>query len=154
MPNDYTKPLRAPTGVACHTHKTTSQSAGGGTFTDVTWDAESLDTSSIHSTSSNTARFVAPSDGKYVFASTLYLSSLGGSEVYRSYHAKNGTRLRQVYQYGVSGSSLTVTQVGVYSLVAGDYLTCGTYSGSSHSIAGESIAAEHSATATFFKIGD
>lgn len=140
--------------VACHAYKSSSQAAGGGTFVDATFDSESLDTGTIHSTSSNTARFVAPTNGKYVFATTLFLSVLGGTEIYRGYHSKNGTRLRQVYQYGVSGQSLTITMVGVYDLTAGDYLTCGTYSGSSHDITGETLAAMLSATASFFRIGD
>lgn len=139
---------------ACAGYSTSSQAISASNFTEITWPAETVDTDSIHSTSSNQSRFVAPTAGKYLFATTLFLANLAASGAYRSYHRKNGTMQRQIHSYGVASQVLTITQVGVYDLAAGDYLTVGTYSAAgTYDVVGETFAADHSSTAVFVRAG-
>jgi hypothetical protein len=74
----------------CRARNSTTQSLNNGSFTSITFDTEDEDSASIHSTASDTDRFVAPATGYYLF---LYggKASTGGTTETTSVVRKNGT---------------------------------------------------------------
>ncbi len=95
----------------------------GGTFTPLTFDTNRSDTSSgaMHSTSSNTSRFVAPGSGVYLTTCQAYFGTAGSYIELR----KNGATI--LLESG-SYSTIAFSPVtGAVLLNANDYLECMVY---------------------------
>lgn len=96
----------------CRAYRSTNLSVANNTTTAITWNAETLDNSSIHSISSNTSRLTAPVDGRYKAISMVQWASnatgwrgIGvipnGGAVYESIDtrpAANGTETTQIVE--------------------------------------------------------
>jgi hypothetical protein len=99
----------------------------GGTEYLVTWDTENFDTSSYHSTSTDTGRVTIPTGkaGKYLVTAMLSWAANSGAGYRTMYLKKNGT----VYANGgqnvqpcVTGGTVNVMSQ-VVDLAVADYLT-------------------------------
>lgn len=99
------------------------------TPTAITLDSEVKDSGTIHSTSSNTSRMVAPSTGTYLLTITggYYYHSSGGSCEIKVY--KNGSEVTGYYHGTYSNASYTTGPAGSWliDLTAGDYVEVFTF---------------------------
>lgn len=94
------------------------------TPTAITLDGEVKDSGSIHSTSSNTSRMVAPSTGTYLLEvdGGYYYHASGGSCEYKVY--KNGSEVTGYYHGVYSNANYVPAPCGSWliDLTAGDYV--------------------------------
>ncbi len=68
----------------CVAYRSTNQTIANSTITAITWNAETLDNTGMHSTATNTSRYTATSDGWHrIRAQLVWASSAAGNrEVY------------------------------------------------------------------------
>jgi hypothetical protein len=88
-----------PPFVGCSLYKSTAQTVSNVTNTALTFDTESYDTNTFHSTSSNTSRITIPAGyaGKYLLHGTIgYGAGSNGSTLRSAYIAKNGSPAKYV----------------------------------------------------------
>lgn len=125
----------AVTACVCQAYKSSAgsnQSISAATYTDITFDAEFVDTNSIHDNSTNTARFTVPTgkDGKWRFTGMITLVSMGSAAQFYLNICKNGTRIMGLADATDGTTNAYSSMVsGVFDLVATDYLTLQIYSG-------------------------
>jgi hypothetical protein len=114
--------------VGARAYNIGTQSISAATVTVATFNTNDFDTSSLHSTSSNTSRMVAPSTGKYRIDYTVKWS--GGSPInwLRKNAAGAGTDADNITGSTVNGSGATTLVNTVYvQLNAGDYVELFSY---------------------------
>jgi hypothetical protein len=126
-----------PTFVGCLITRTTAQSISNGSFTAITFDAESLDTDAFHSTVTNTSRITIPSgkDGKYlIFGQANFNANGTGRRIVRVY--KNGANQSASEAEGTASASAypSVSPTLILSLVATDYIELFVYQDSGGSL--------------------
>lgn len=94
------------------------------TATTLTFNSEQYDTTSLHSTASNTGRLTAPVAGKYLITAHVVFAGVAAAGLrYVSLVLNSTTNLatQQVNQDSTNPSFLSVASV--YPLAAGDYVT-------------------------------
>lgn len=90
----------------CHAHQTTTQTLTTNVSTPITFNAESYDPKSFHSTSVNTARITPTVAGTYkVFGLVAYAPNATGKRV--AHPKKNGGSIDSLPFSGVGGNSNT-----------------------------------------------
>jgi len=116
-------------GVGCT--GTGNETINNNSSTIITWNTESFDTDSFHSTSSNTSRITIPSGkgGKYLFISHLALNNAGGTGRRSSHFYKNGVQTNESHaEIGVSTNAYpAIVNTFIYDLVATDYVETSFY---------------------------
>lgn len=142
--------------VGCSCYKSNGggdQTATAANFVTITLDSESFDTSACHSTSSNTGRHVAPSDGYYFFGYSATVTGAGNTTVHK-YVGKNGSQTNGTTDYVYSGATFTMTHFAIMYLTAGDYLTADLYSADANlTIKCRDAFNGRGAETVFFKVG-
>jgi hypothetical protein len=125
--------------TGCRVFNSTTQTINNATVTTLTFDSEVFDTSSFHSTSTNTSRITIPTGlgGYYALQASIYFSIGNGAGTRGLAITKNGTR---IFGMDISGQTDQTLNFGnIASLVAGDYLEFTAYqtSGSSNGAYGD-----------------
>lgn len=117
----YTEPLDLAPGVApaCRAYNSANIAVASSTFVPLTFDSERFDTDGIHSTSSNTDRFVAPIAGVYRIWCEVFWSGTGGLKAIRARLNAGGTTLGESDQ-PAGGNAMGIALE--YALAAGDYV--------------------------------
>ena len=116
-------PAAGATFVGCFLYKTGNQSINHDTTTVLTFDAESYDTDSFHSTSTNTGRITIPSGkaGKYIVGGQV--AAEAGNNGRAIFSKVNGTTSVAVWNKTESAASNTYcTWSNLYNLAVGDYI--------------------------------
>jgi len=93
------------------------------TDTLLTFDTETFDTNSYHSTVSNTSRLVAPTTGYYFFEAQVnwdYGGTAPNNPILRV--KKNGTIFQVANSFGTAQRSAVIQTIGVVELNATDYI--------------------------------
>jgi hypothetical protein len=117
-------------GVGARVYNSGAITLTTATTTLLTFDTERFDTSSIHSTSSNTGRLTAPRAGKYIIVANVRFApnATGARRVEFRLNAAGsgagGTRIGMVIQQAVTVASLVtiVNLTSVYQFASGDYV--------------------------------
>lgn len=108
----------------CILRKSADQNISNGSITAVTWDTETADTNSYHSTSSNTSRITIPTNGKYLLTYTLALAANATAQRY-AWIGKNGNTSDRFNGYHLAnasgGDKSAWGSHTVESCTAGDY---------------------------------
>jgi len=139
--------------VGCQAYKSNGggdQSVSAATFTTVTFDSETFDSGAIHSTSSNTGRFVAPSDGYYFFSFAVTVT--GGASVHM-YMGKNGSQVSGTTDYIYSGGTFALRYAALVYLTAGEYVTGDLYADNALTVKCRDAFNGRGTEASFFKVG-
>lgn len=127
-----------PSFIGCRARQTTGQSISNATDVAVTFDTEDYDTTSFHSTTTNTSRFTIPSGqgGYYFISATLaWPDASAGSRQIKIF--KNGTQVSGAqYTVAVNSASASTytTSTTVLNLSAGDYIEAFGYQSSGGSL--------------------
>jgi hypothetical protein len=116
--------------VTARAYNAAAYSSIGGSWVIITFDTNDYDTSSIHSTSSNTSRFIAPAAGYYRFSCVIDTSNYGGAQkiMFRLNAGGSPTGGTNLTNFGGGGSFYdggqyeSVQRTQEYRLNAGDYL--------------------------------
>jgi hypothetical protein len=127
-PSDWNAPH---TFIGCKAYNSTTQSITTATLTALTFNTEEYDTSSFHSTSSNTSRMVVPTTGYYRLTGYFYMASGTGQKICQFY--KNGTttlRSQALFTSAAGG----VINTTVVQLTAADYVEVRAYQNSGGSV--------------------
>lgn len=105
----------------CAVTNSGNQTATTGVNLTLTWDTESYDTDSYHSTSSNTSRITVPFSGKYLFfCDVLWDTNTTGRRI--AFFQKNGSVATSSVDTRGAVSSTEQVIATVLDLVAGDYV--------------------------------
>ncbi len=112
---------------ACRAYKSTAFTvSSSGVETAVTLDSERFDNAGVHSTVSNTTRFVVPTGGggKYICTGSTSWSQASGAGTYRAVSLRVGgsVRIAQMNTSPSTSHGADGTIVAVYALAAADYL--------------------------------
>lgn len=116
--------------VSCKIYDTTDQTVNAGSTAAITFNSESYDTSSFHSTSTNTSRITVPSTGKYLVTGAISVGHANSSG-YQTFLwiKKNGSGTKSTTEYGTmnvittaSSSYYTIPVNVILSLAASDYI--------------------------------
>lgn len=107
--------------------KSAAQSIATAAFTAVTWNAEDLDTDTLHDTVTNNSRLTAQLAGKYlVWATVTFAGNATGTRIVRL--TKNGaTNIGRGARVGGHADANAVTGVWLVSLAATDYVEVEAY---------------------------
>ena len=115
---------KAATAQAYKSNSAGNQTISNATYAAISFDAEEWDNDGIHSTSTNTTRFIAPVAGKYMVTATIgFASNSVGSRIIN--FRKNGnTTDRYGYQAApaLSGIQSQLTATHTFNLSANDYI--------------------------------
>jgi hypothetical protein len=104
--------------------KSVSQTLSNNTATAITFDTESLDTNSYHSTSTNTSRITIPTGkaGKYLVFGHIAFNQ-NATSFRRITFYKNGSSVAGFYTGTTSGNFPTITAyTAIMNLAEGDYV--------------------------------
>ena len=114
--------------VGARVYNNGNLAAGTGTNTYLTFNTERYDTSSIHSTSSNTSRLTVPTTGYYsISASVMFAANIQGVRGV-DIRLNGSTQIAQDRRNAVLNSDVTlITLTTTYQLTAGDYVELGVY---------------------------
>lgn len=128
----------SPSFKGCAATQTSAQTLVTSTDVAITFNAETFDTDSFHSTSTNTSRITIPTGlgGYYEFYFTVGLLAQTNGRRMCSLR-KNGTDKLFTVETSELGQNFvqpTLTSTGTVNLVAGDYLECVYYQDSGSSI--------------------
>jgi hypothetical protein len=122
--------------------KSANQSLTSAALTAITWDTESFDTDSLHSTVSNTSRLTASVTGKWlvVACAEFAASGTGSRLLFIQKNGANGYNHQLVPADGTNTTRVTVTDI--VDLAAGDYVEAIAYqnSGGALNVIGPSIS--------------
>jgi hypothetical protein len=124
--------------VGCVLYNSANQSLANSTEVKITFNSESLDTDSFHSTSSNTSRITIPAGkgGKYLFfAFGVFVNNANGYRQLQMW--KNNDSTTRFANFTTVGNSTNTTYgnlVGVIDLVATDYVELIAYQNSGGSL--------------------
>ncbi len=124
--------------VGCVVYNSANQSLANSTEVKITFNSESLDTDSFHSTSSNTSRITIPAGkgGKYLFfAFGVFVNNANGYRQLQMW--KNNDSTTRFANFTTVGNSTSTTYgnlVGVIDLVATDYVELIAYQNSGGSL--------------------
>ena len=127
----------------CEVYRSGDQTITNDTVQTVTWDSETFDTASIHSTVSNTGRLTLVRAGWWL---TVALCKFSGSSTVghrRGILRVNGTDIVGTYHCEASSSGDTLFTVGavVYTTTTTDYVECRAYQNSGGNLAFEAGSA-------------
>ena len=118
--------------------QTSAQSLATSTDVVVTFNAETFDTNTYHSTSSNTGRITIPAGlgGYYDFYFTVGLAAQSNGRRMCSLRLNGTTKLFTVETSELGGAfpQPTLTSTGIVNLAVGDYIECVYYQDSGVSI--------------------
>lgn len=114
-----------PTFVGAKAHNSTDQTISNNSLTNLTFDTNNWDTSSFHSTVSNTDRFVAPSTGKYLVEVIVTWAVNTSGRRFMAYLVNGGSEvpLQDSGASTDSGNFTTMNGSDIVSLSSGDYVT-------------------------------
>jgi hypothetical protein len=124
------------TASGCGLTHSTTQSIANATGQAVVFDTESFDTDTYHSTSSNTSRITAPTNGKYSFHANISFA-INSTGVRYIYFVKNGVttdRYGANNKTAVSGDLTQLSTSYVFTLTATDYVEVYAYQSSGGSL--------------------
>ena len=116
--------------TSCRIYNSAAQTIGNASWTTLTFDNESFDTDSMHSTVTNTGRITVPEDGVYLLIHTVgFTSNSTGFRATR--FIKNGTTNFFGNSIdGTNGNTCTAVGTTILSLSASDYVTVQVYQNS------------------------
>lgn len=117
--------LHTLTVPACRVHRTTDQSIPDATVTAVTFNSETYDTDTMHSTASNTSRITFTTAGIYLVTASVYWPP--NATGLRTVHIrKNGSTYLAIDQRPTAGAafSTAMSTSTSDSFAAGDYVEC------------------------------
>jgi len=117
--------------VGVRVFRSTTQSVNNDTATEITFDSESWDTNSFHSTSSDTGRITIPvgQAGKYIFELGFqYDANATGVRQFNLY--KNGSSIREFTNNTVSAGVTAYSVSYIYDCAESDYFQFYTYQNS------------------------
>jgi len=129
----WATPSSTPTFAGCALGKSTQQSLTSGSYTDITFDVETIDVGGYHDNATNNTRITIPSGkGGYYLVSYAITTSNGATTgigaIYKNgsrYNTTSGFTNPAIGNGGVIASS-------IMSLSAGDYITVAVYGGASN----------------------
>lgn len=111
---------------ACRAYNSAAIATNNVTQTALTLNSERFDNASVHSTSSNTARFTVPTGagGKYLFGATVDWAANATGLRGLSCYLNGTTYIARDYRQAVTdgGTGTVIPLVGTYSLAAADYI--------------------------------
>lgn len=141
------------TFIGARAYRNSAQNISHATLTAVEYNAETYDTDSFHSTSTNTSRFTIPTGkgGYYALHVMLtYQENSTGIRDLRFY--KNGSELQMLRTAGQPGANALTGMFGTYvgNFAAGDYLECYAYQNSGGTLTVDA----NTNSFTLYKIGD
>ncbi|MDO8335636.1 MAG: tail fiber domain-containing protein, partial [Candidatus Saccharibacteria bacterium] len=109
--------------VSVRAYSTVAHTIATSTSTALTFNQERYDTSAIHSTSSNTSRFTAPTKGKYLITgSTMWVANASVTRRITSIFLNNTTFLARSETTPAASTNIAQNVATVYELNAGDYV--------------------------------
>jgi hypothetical protein len=121
----WAAPASGSTFVGCRLFNSADQTIANATATAVTFNSESFDTNSFHSTSSNTSRITIPSgkDGYYLFAAGCRFNADSATGIRAMYLYKNGAEIWAGTFFAPTNTTVneTLTYTQIFSAVATDY---------------------------------
>lgn len=132
-------------------YRTTTQTIADSTVTALTFDAERWDNASLHSTSSNTDRLVAPVAGIYAVTAHIRWDTNGTGQRLLRVKDNAGALIASASQPPVSGDVTYQSIATTVTLGASGYVTIEVYQTSGGNL-GIGSAAQHSPEATMTKI--
>ena len=122
----------SPTFSGARVYASATQSFGNATAALFTWDSESYDTNSYHSTVTNTARLTVPTTGYYLItAKIMWASNSNGVRITEL--KKNGTSVGYIEQGADDTTAVNLTEV-LYA-TASDYFDVTGYQNSGGTLA-------------------
>lgn len=146
---DMTWVSLASAAVAAAAVSTGSTSLPNATQTAILFDTDTFDTDSIHSTSSNTERFVAPTNGKYAFVVKFQMHGGNSSNRYARIRMNGPAGSTYDYFRETSASPLiTISLFAVVPMTAGEYLAAYAEQDSGSSVP------VYEARGFFYRLGD
>ena len=105
-----------------------NQTIANTTHTALTFSTETYDTNSMHSTSSNTSRIIAPVEGKYLATARAYWTGSGGGQERQFYLKVNATTSYALVHIPPSGGiNIGQLTADVLSLAVSDYVEAFVY---------------------------
>jgi len=109
--------------VGVSVSNSTNKSCANSTYVQITWDTEQYDTSSFHSTVSNTSRITMPSTGKYLISGISSFEANGTGARFLFYYL-NGALTARIFCVGQQGSGTEpgISFAHVISFNANDYI--------------------------------
>lgn len=109
----------------CSVYNSAAQSISNDTATDLTADTENVDTDSMHSTASNTARITIQTAGVYLFLAQVVFAADADGRRALLFRVNNTTNydVQAVPSVGAL-NSMAISGVRILDLSAGDYVTC------------------------------
>lgn len=131
--------------IGARVYNSANISVANNTVQALTFDSERYDTDSIHSTSSNTSRLVAPFAGTYLIAGTMRFASNATGIRAVQLRLNGGTLIGSVVTPPTSGDVIDLNVVTVYALAASDYVELCAYQtsgGALNAIAAANFAPE------------
>lgn len=140
--------------VGCMAAKNATQVSATTTYVDVTFEVnEWISAGSIHATTTNTNRFIAPSNGKYLFL-TMVSALAAGNTMFNSYHLLNGVRTYSSKTFGNNATTENLTQASIFSMSTNDYVSLQTYAATAGITHNGSAAPDERTRAIFIRLGD
>ena len=116
---EWATPAGGSTFNGCRVWASATQTLANATGTVITWNSESYDTNSYHSTVTNTGRLTVPSTGYYLLnALIMYADNTTGARL--AYIRKNGTSEVGYTEIGSDGAVSAFSQAQIYA-TANDY---------------------------------
>jgi hypothetical protein len=109
-------------GPSAMAHSNTTQSISSNTATAISFNVNDWDTGSIHSTTVNPTRFIAPSDGYYLASCQLAGATSGTGVMYGSIYLNGAVTNGVQGGYAQAFSYTNVSQIMFMS--ASDYMEC------------------------------
>ena len=125
----------SPTFVGASVYRTTDQTISNGTYTIITFDAETYDSDGFHSTVTNTGRMTVPSGkaGKYLISGFAgFGANASGYRLIRL--QKNGSTISYFSNLPFTGDTNTVQLSYAIDLAVGDYIEINAYQNSGGNI--------------------
>jgi hypothetical protein len=133
--------------VGCRLYKTANQTMTTGTWTTITYDAESFDTNGFHSTSSNTSRITIPSGkaGYYLINARINIDANATGARLGRFTVNTNELFAGIEVAGSSAAGCKYTLSTIQNLAVGDYVEflCLHNTGSNLDFVGNSGAAHN-----------
>lgn len=149
----WAAPASGSTFVGARAYRNSAQNISNATLTAVEYNAETYDTDSFHSTSTNTSRFTIPSGkGGYYALHVMLTYQENGTGIRDLRFYKNGSELQMLRLFGSSTANALTGLFGTYvgNFAAGDYLECYAYQNSGGTLTVDA----NTNSFTLYKIGD
>lgn len=105
----------------CRAYNTSNITASNTTWTNLTFNTESWDSGTIHSTSTNTQNFTVPVAGKYIARSSVYWAA-NATGLRQTRVTKNGTQWGEIGETVGSSAAFSQQYIDVVECAAGDVL--------------------------------